>query len=309
MSKSHKPEPIKEISASNDTAWLLERIWSRMHERNEHFIGCLVGREGSGKSMTAIKIADTLDARFDAGKNVFFHLDNFLEVLANDEFEQGDIFVLDEAGVQLGSRTWQERAQVLGNQSLQLIRSHNVGLIFTLPSFSELDKQARGRVQLLFKLVNKVDGEYVSAKPMRVEPDREGNGGEPYTIYPRRTNQTARGVQSTRPVKRVEFSPPEDATTEAYLELKEEFQAEQYQETIAELRGEGGEDDNEKDPERIAEEIVDDERIDDFIREINNGAQQVIDKHSLKTEFDIGAPRAKQVKRLLMDEVDDTEVM
>jgi len=309
MSQSQKPEPIKEIAPSNDTAWLLERIWSRMHERNEHFIGCLVGREGSGKSMTAIKIADTLDARFDAGENVFFHLDNFLEVLANDEFEQGDIFVLDEAGVQLGSRTWQERAQVLGNQSLQLIRSHNVGLIFTLPSFSELDKQARGRVQLLFKLVNKVDGEYVSAKPMRVEPDREGNGGEPYTIYPRRTNQTARGVQSTRPVKRVEFAPPEDATTEAYLDLKEEFQSKQYEETIAELRGEDVDEESELTPQDIADDIIDGAGIQAYIREINNGAQKIVDRDKIRSEFDVGKSRSKEVKRILMDETEEDDVI
>jgi|APHM01.1.fsa_nt_gi hypothetical protein len=107
MSSKQKPQPLADAPPDNDAAWLLDGVWSRMNERNEHFVGVFVGREGSGKSLTAIKTAELLDPDFQAEENVFFKLDNFLEILAEERYNAGDVFVLDEAGVQLGNRTWQ----------------------------------------------------------------------------------------------------------------------------------------------------------------------------------------------------------
>jgi len=194
-----KPTPLAEAPDENDAAWLLDQVWQRMNERNEHFVGVFVGREGSGKSLTAIKVAEMVDPRFDPDENIFFQLDNFLEVLANEEYTAGDVFVLDEAGVQLGNRTWQDRAQVLANQALQLIRDHNVGLIFTLPRLSELDKQARGRLQLMFEITAKNEGQYVKVRPKMLDPDRTGTTGKEDT-GPETPQEVAAAVQENEGV-------------------------------------------------------------------------------------------------------------
>jgi len=217
-----KPEPLAAGDIqTNDAVWLFNQIWQRINQRNEHFVAALVGREGSGKSWTAAKIAECIDPDFDADK-ILFKLDNFLEVLAEKEYESGDVYVLDEAGVSLGNRTWQDRAQVLGNQALQLIRDHNIGLIFTLPRLSELDKQARGRLQLTFEIVSKKEGEFVTAKPKRVDPDRSGQTGEIYLKWPRRVRNRG-GVVSKDKIKRIQIAPPSDDVIDGYQAKKDEF--------------------------------------------------------------------------------------
>lgn len=304
MSSKPKPQHLVDASTSeNDAAWLLDGIWERMNERNEHFVGVFVGREGSGKSLTAIKTAEVLDPDFDAEENVFFKLDNFLEVLAEGTYEAGDVYVLDEAGVQLGNRTWQDRAQVLANQALQLIRDHNVGLIFTLPRLSELDKQARGRVQLMFEIVAKNPDQYVKIRPKLIEPDRTGTTGKNYQKYPRREAQQ-QGISGVRKVKTIRMTPPTEQVLSGYQAMKNDFQNERYSEAIAKLRGEDADEDGTDDPQEIADSILDEERVQEFVREYNDGTQVVIDWKTIANEYSLGEGRAKRVKRALIDEVE-----
>ncbi len=271
---------------------VLRKVWDRMNVRNEHFVGVLVGREGGGKSLTAIKIATLLDDEF-THDQVIFRAENFLKLLRDDEYRSGAVFVLDEAGVMFGNRSWQDRTQVLANQALQLIRSHNVGLIFTLPRLGELDSQTQGRLQAMFEIREKVDGEYVEGPWKWIDPDRSGTTGKIYKKYPR----TEKGNRVTS----VRFSPPPSSITEQYEERKETFQEEVYDEVIEELN------DDDEDDEMSVVEIVDDiidSDADKYIREINNGTQQTLDKDLIATDYSIGVTKAKRVKKLLDREID-----
>jgi len=299
-----KPTALAEAPDENDAAWLLDQVWQRMNERNEHFVGVFVGREGSGKSLTAIKVAEMVDPRFAADENIFFKLDNFLEVLASEEYTAGDVFVLDEAGVQLGNRTWQDRAQVLANQALQLIRDHNVGLIFTLPRLSELDKQARGRLQLMFEITAKNEGQYVKVRPKMLDPDRTGTTGKVYKKYPRRED-TGGGITGTRKVTTIKLRPPSDDSTGQYQARKSAFQSEQYEAAIAELRDEESEDTGPETPQEVAAAVQENEGVDTHIKEYNGGTQVVLDWRSIANRYDMGETSAKRTKRMLMDEVDE----
>jgi len=227
-------------------------------------------------------------------------------VLAEERYSAGDVFVLDEAGVQLGNRTWQDRAQVLANQALQLIRDHNVGLIFTLPRLSELDKQARGRLQLMFEIVRKNPDQHVMVQPKRLEPDRSGTTGKVYKKYPRREGSvTATGIGAKRKVTRIKLTPPSDAVTGTYQQRKSAFQTERYEEAIDELRDEEDADAQPESPEEVAEAIRSDEGVEAHIQEYNNGTQVVLDWRSIANKYDVGERKAKRAKRLLMDEVDE----
>jgi hypothetical protein len=302
MATTERPTPLATASDENDAAWLLNLIWDRMNERNEHFVGVFVGREGSGKSLTAIKVAEMLDPRFEADENIFFKLDNFLEVLAEEEYTPGDVYVLDEAGVQLGNRTWQDRAQVLANQALQLIRDHNVGLIFTLPRLSELDKQARGRLQLMFEIIGKNPDQHVTVQPKRLEPDRSGTTGKVYKKYPKReAAMAATGIGAQRKVTRIKLTPPDGDIIGTYQRRKSVFQDERYEEAIAELRGENTDEDNVNEPQAIADNIQENGGAEQYLKEINNGAQVVLDWRRIKSEYEVGAPRAKEVKSILKE--------
>lgn len=248
--------------------WLMRRIWDRLNRENEHFMGVIVGQEGSGKSYTAIKIANLIDPSFNADR-VIFDVAELLQVLKEGRHEPGNFYVLDEAGVQLGRRTWQERGQVLANQALQLIRSHNLGLIFTLPRLSELDSQSQGRLQAFIEITNKVEGQYVEAKWKWMDPDRADDTGKIYKKYPRRRLGFGHKIR----VRTVSFAPPDEELVEPYEEKKSGFQERFYEKTIKELSDgddSGGDENNSKDDMsalEIAEEIS------------GNGVGKVVSKH------------------------------
>lgn len=272
---------------------VLRRVWDRLNRKNEHFVMATVGREGSGKSHTSMKIADVLDDGF-THEHVFFQAADFLELLRDRRHRPGAVYVLDEAGVSFGRRTWQDRAQVLANQALQLIRDHNVGLIFTLPRISELDTQTEGRLQAFYEITKKNPGEWVEGKWKWIDPDRTGATGTIYKKYPR----DDRGNRVTR----LKFAPPREELVEPYEARKTAFQEAMYEEAIGALRDDDDED--ELDAEAIADEIRED-GLDGYVREINNGAQRVFDRKAVEREYGIGKARSKRVKNALTDELPD----
>jgi hypothetical protein len=282
----------------NQTARILRECWDQMNVANEHFVLAIVGREGQGKSHTAIKLASLLDSRFTADQ-VLFSPAELLNLLRDEEYRRGAVYVLDEAGVSFGARTWQEKAQVRANQALQLIRSHNIGLVFTLPRLSELDSQTRGRLHAFYEIMEKDPGQRVVGKWKWMFPDRTGKTGEIYHQYPR-----GPGGQI---IETVGVKPPTEALIRPYEERKQTFQTEQYDAALAELEDDDDSDDLK--PPDIAESILDSGSVDEYIREINNGAQTVLDKQELKNRWDIGAPRAKAVKSILLNELDREDIM
>jgi hypothetical protein len=297
MSQGHVSPPTHlQGRNENHTLWLMRRIWDRLHRQNEHFMGVIVGQEGSGKSYTAIKIAELIDETF-THERVIFDVTELLKVLKDGKHEPGNFYVLDEAGVQLGRRTWQERGQVLTNQALQLIRSHNLGLLFTLPRLSELDSQAQGRLQAFLEMTEKVGGEFVAGKWKWMDPDRTDSTGKIYKKYPRRRQH---GV--VKRITRVSFTPPSDNITEPYEERKGEFQEEFYEKTIEELSDTDDSGDDESNESwtssEIAEEIA------------NNGIAKVVVKNRktgdprvepelVREEYDIPYSKARTVKSKL----------
>jgi hypothetical protein len=285
------------LQSDHPTAQILRRCWSRLNELNEHWMHCIVGREGSGKSLTAIRLGNLMDESFTAGQ-VFFHPAELLRRLRDEEYQQGDVYVLDEAGVGLGRRTWQESGQKRLNQALQLIRNHNVGLIFTLPRLSELDSQAQGRLHSYHEIKTKEPDEWVAGPWHWMDPDRADITGKVYRKKPR-----VDGAQ----VLTVRLQPPTDDELVANYEARKgEFQQEFYDEAIEALGdGDGDEEEDSLDsaPE-IAADIRDDGGAEQYIREYNNGAQVVLDKDAIAVDYSVGDRVAKKVKKALLPDVD-----
>jgi hypothetical protein len=273
---------------------LLRRVWDRVNRDNEHFMACIVGREGSGKSYTAIKIADTLDSTFSADR-VIFDVKQLLEVLRDGEHDPGNFYVLDEAGVSMGVRTWQDRAQVLANQALQLIRSHNLGLIFTLPRLSELDSQAQGRLQAVLEITDKRPEEHVRLKWKWIDPDRVNSNGNILKKYPRRIQD---GYEKR--IKRNTFSPPRADLVKPYEDEKSEFQAKFYDKAITKLEeAEADEDEaDQQDPEDIATEIADGS-LERYVDQHSTTKQAYINKDLIRSDYGLTHSEAKAVKSLL----------
>lgn len=294
----HKPH-------ETDTAWLLRRIWNRVNRQNMHFMFCIVGREGVGKSHTAIRLADELDASFHAGR-VIFDVADLLEILKDGDHEPGQFYVLDEVGVQLGKRTWQERSQVLANQALQLIRNHNLGLFFTLPSLGELDSQTETRLQGFLELTGKKQDKYVEGKWKWIDPDRTGRNNNPNHWFPRRVLGEG---GTTKKIKLFRFKPPRPALIQPYEETKTEFQNQFYETTIKALRGEeeNGDSGDTVAPKEIAGEIADN-GVGQYVSRHNQNKMPYINKNRIRTEHDLTHADALTVKDLLEQQFTEEEL-
>lgn len=289
--------PPKLQRPHNEPVWrILRQVWDRMNAKDEHFVMPIVGREGIGKSQTALKIGSMLDERF-THENVLFRAEEFLKILRDEEYYQGAIYVLDEAGVSFGKRSWQDSAQVKANQAMQLIRDHNVGLLFTLPRLSELDSQTQGRAHAFYEIVEKADGDHVMGKWKWIDPDRSGVTGKIYKKFPR--------DRAGRPIRRIGFAPPDPEIVEPYSERKREYQQQVYDEAIGELQDDDSDDSSQRsNAQEIADEILESEGVRRYLKTINGGAQTVLDKNKIMTEHDVGKERAKSVKSILMEEID-----
>jgi gluconate kinase len=265
-----------------------------VNRKNEHFMGCIVGREGSGKSYTALKLANNLDSGFNADR-VIFDVSELLKILSDGDHSPGDFYVLDEAGVSLGNRTWQDRAQILANQALQLVRSHNLGLIFTLPRLSELDSQAEGRLQAVLEVVEKNPEEWVKVKWKFIDPDRIDSSGNILKKYPRRKQN---GYEKR--ITRNTFAPPDDDELIAnYEERKGAFQQEMYERTIQEL--EGAEEDEEAEQLSVKDiaDKIESGGLDDVVSQHAQTNQPYINDDLIRAEYSLSHSDARTVKSLL----------
>lgn len=302
MSLSKNSRPPEPIRPPHDKAeqMVLHRAWKRLNKNNEHFMLCLVGEEGSGKSLTAIRIAREIDPSFCVDR-VLFDVEELLERLKNDEFEPGQAFVLDEAGVSLGRRTWQDRAQVLANQALQLIRSHNLALVFTLPALGELDSQAVSRLQAYYHIRDKVPDEYVQGRWYYIKTDRTENGGDNYTPKPRITRSDGPDMR----IDTLRFGPPEGEIIDEYHDAKGDHQQRVYEKALTEM---SDDEEDSEDQKKTASEIVDiihDEKKLSKVVSYHNGHNKwQIDKDLIHEHFPCTHREAKKAKKLLVADAD-----
>ena len=283
------PEPLQRPSV--EAKLIKEKVWERMWVDNEHFMGVIVGREGSGKSHTGIKVAETVDPTFTA-ERVMFDPVNFLKKLRkwkeNNE-TKGKVVVIDESGVGVGVRSWYDKDQIRLNQVLQIIRSENMGVIFTLPRLEELDSQTEGRFHAFIEMTAKKDGEWVKMKWLNWDPTRDGRN-KIYREYPK---HQVNGFEQT--IRRLCVSPPSTDIIGNYEERKEQFQSEQYDDAIDEM-----EDDveDEKSVKEVAMEISDG-ALESFVSRHSQNNTPYINKELIRAEYELSISDAKAVKSLL----------
>jgi hypothetical protein len=300
MSVASAPKPLQQNTV--EARIIKQKVWDRMWRKDEHFMGVIVGREGSGKSHTGIKIAEVADPTFTA-ERVMFDPVNFLKKLKKwkeNNNTQGKMVVIDEAGVGVGVRTWYDKAQVRLNQVLQIIRDENMGVIFTLPRLEELDSQTQGRLHAYIELTDKEQDEWVKMKWLNWDPTRDGRN-KIYREYPKlRVN----GVQ--RQIKRLCVSPPSEDIIADYKQRKNEFQAREYEDAIDEM-----EDDveDEKSVKEIAMDIVgDDKSLASVVSQHSQNKQAYINKNIIRAEYELSHSDAQAVKSLLDQRFDSEEL-
>lgn len=132
----------KKDTLSERFLWRLRR---RMLIDNKNWLAIVCGETGSGKSYSALSIADTLCPRgITIRRNVVFNPVQFLQrVTHHEDLKKGDIIIFDESGVGLSAREWYSIQNRLLGSVLQTFRNLNIGCIFTTPNLGFMDVQGR----------------------------------------------------------------------------------------------------------------------------------------------------------------------
>lgn len=120
---------------------------SRLIRNNKNVLSAELGPTGSGKSYRDLRKAELWYEYYFKEKfpteNICFGVGAVINRLAQGELRKGEVIIVEEAGVNLGSRNWQQKFSKMFNYILQSFRSMNIALFFNLPYLSMLDSQAR----------------------------------------------------------------------------------------------------------------------------------------------------------------------
>lgn len=302
-SQEEVPKPLRGEMPTQQI--IREQIWRPAARKNDWSVFVVVGREGSGKSLTCASILKACDPTFNIDR-AHFRPVPFLEDIGRETGKPGLASQLDEAGVAFGNRTWQDRTQVKANQYLQTARDDNRIIGLTLPRMEELDSQLEGRVHAIAAVQKKKDGDWVEMNWKTVDPSREGQS-KLYKKWPRIINGGRR-----QKVTGIRVGAPPNSFIENYLPKKAQWKASLQSEVVGKYRdefddGEDGDGDGLSldDPKGIAQDIMDQENIGDYVGEYNN--RVFIDDDLIGLDYDVGDRKAGKVKKLIEREIEVEE--
>jgi len=304
VSTSTTKQPPKVLRRDTPEAVLFrQEIWNRLHIDNEHYQAGVFGREGKGKSGTALSVAAMVDPDITIDQTMFRpgKLLKRIHEWKREGTTKGRVIVADEAGVGMGNRTWYEEDQIRFAQVLQLIRSENMGILFTVPRGTEMDSQIRGgRLHAQWLVNNKVDGEYVELEYEQVNVSRRVDNDQVWTPKPdMRIGQLQRRIETIR------VGPPPDDLWEGYVEKKNRFQTEEYKEAAGDM-GEGDEEEiNEM--KEIAMEVADD-KMHKVVSMNQSRNEPYVNKDLVRLDYDVSHADANAVKSLLEKQFNKEEL-
>lgn len=127
----------------------------------------IVGKQGLGKSFTAMKIAEILheevnvmNGNFTPETQLVYDVLPFLkrirDITPPDEegkpCPEREVFIFDEGGVNLSSVDWRSQENRGVQDALQTMRIKNCVYIFVLPEINRLDKQARQNLDFIISM-------------------------------------------------------------------------------------------------------------------------------------------------------------
>lgn len=221
------------IDGLDDPTYLEEYILKRLYDQNKNFITAITGPTGSGKSYSALRLAERIDADFSIDNVVFNAQDLLLRIKQGKEqgeLEQGSVLVFDEAGVEANSRDWQSKTNKALNYLFQTMRSYNFMVILTLPHIGGLDKQIR---QLLhaFMPTQGIDYKHstVELKPLFFQVNQQT--GEIFKKFLKVFGDDG----ETRKIRRHHVKMPTKELRDAYEERKESYQEDLYSELLEDV--------------------------------------------------------------------------
>lgn len=131
---------------------VLNRWLSNRFNANKNALIAVVGATGGGKTYSALSQLEKW-YQFKFGEpfpheNICFSIEEAAKRIRNGNLRRGEILLIEEAGVLMNSLDFQNKISKFFGSVLQSFRSKNIGIIFTLPNISLLNKTARSLLHL-----------------------------------------------------------------------------------------------------------------------------------------------------------------
>ena len=135
---------------------LVEYIKNRINKQNKNFFMIFVGATGSGKSYSALRLAELLDPTFDITR-CYFKAKDFMNKI-NELTESGDnvsgkVVLWDEFGVEHNAREFMSISNRVINYFFQTSRHLNLIVFMTVPYLSFVDSATRKLTHCVGELV------------------------------------------------------------------------------------------------------------------------------------------------------------
>ena len=211
---------------------------------NQNVTMIVVGGTGSGKSYAAIRLALEVSKHvaqikggvpsdyFDANRNMsVIDIMKFFDVL--DNAQKWNTVILDDAGIGVNARKFQDTINVTINNITQTYRTLNLFTVLTVPEMYFVDKILRSLTDFYVEMEGMFLPNVSKGRLFEIQrKSRLGSAGKLFYVYPRAAQ--AKSIVIT-------FDKPPDNICKVYDKLREEGALEYKKKSIDELKGNGEE--------------------------------------------------------------------
>lgn len=275
---------------------LRHMAWGPMWVENSNTVWVVVGDPGDGKSWASLRLGETIYPDFSID-HVAFDIVEFMEKVVDDSYGQGEPIVLEEGSVEASAYDWHSISNDVFRKVLDTWREQNRMAIINLPNFKSLEKGARRRTDAIVEMQEAKPWKgHSQAKFKKVKYNNiSDNFTTPFPIL--------EGVRR----KWLRFQEPSAELKAAYEEKKSEYTQELNEELLETLLAEKEQEEQKnRSPKDIAEEIIENGKVEKYIKD--NHGMKYIDRDMIELDYDIGDSVSSKVKKVIVEK-EDLDVM
>lgn len=122
----------------------VELFKKKVYRRNENAIIAIVGKTGSGKSYTALSLAEQFEGF--KHENMCFTAKEFFSLINSNKLSKGSVILFDESEVDLDNLTFWDKIARYFAYLMATVRYRNYIIIFTMPYKNDVIKKVRNLV-------------------------------------------------------------------------------------------------------------------------------------------------------------------
>lgn len=122
-------------------------------KKEDDIIMLVSGHRGTGKSIACLALGEALDENFNI-KKVAWNTKQLLNLVNDDSIGAGEVIILEEAGINISSKRWQQTDNQAVSNSITISRPRRRILILNIPYIDLVDSSIRKMVKAKLTMIN-----------------------------------------------------------------------------------------------------------------------------------------------------------